>query len=427
MKHYLNKLPQDIRGIIHNISQAAVEERVSAYLVGGFVRDLILGEPNFDLDLTVDGDAIKLAQNLARKFQARIVIHKRFGTATLTFCHKKIDFATSRKECYPESACLPVVSPSSLKDDLARRDFSINAMAIEISNKNFGRLIDHFNGKEDLDNKKIRVLHNLSFIDDPTRILRAIRFEQRYGFNIEANTMALLKDAVNLSMLDVVEPQRIRDEIILLLKEKDPVPALKRLNSLAGLKFIHPCLKLKRAGFSLLRNVSRQIAEFSRNYPGLRRLDTWLIYFCALVDGLSLKNSEAVCRKFVFRKGEEKRIIAYKKIKRGLISKLCDKKIKFSGIYELLEAQSYEVVLMVRVRFANNVLNANVDHFFNRLSTTRIHTSGNDLHQLGLEPGPGYQKIFKQVLDAKLNNTVKNKQEELALIKQLIKKHGETK
>ncbi|MCX5711517.1 MAG: hypothetical protein NTY47_00375 [Candidatus Omnitrophica bacterium] len=170
MKQYLDKLPEDIKNIIHTVSQAGSEEHVSVFLVGGFVRDLILAEPNFDLDFTVDGDAIKLAQNLAQKFQAKIVIHRRFGTATITFCCKKIDFATSRKECYPESACLPVVSPGSLKDDLARRDFSINAMAIEVSENNFGRFVDYFNGKEDLENKKIRVLHGLSFIDAKIRL-----------------------------------------------------------------------------------------------------------------------------------------------------------------------------------------------------------------------------------------------------------------
>jgi hypothetical protein len=190
-----------------------------------------------------------------------------------------------------------------------------------------------------------------------------------------------------------------------------------------GLSFINSSLKLKNADFALLKDISELISGFSENYPGLRRLDSWLIYFCALVDRLSLKNTAEVCRKFVFRKGEEKRIIAYKEIPRGLIKKLSDKNIKFSGIYNLLEPQSYEVIVMLRARYAEKVLNANVDHFFRRLSTTRIHISGNDLCRLGLVPGSHYQKIFKHVLDAKLDNKVKDKAQELELVRRIIKKH----
>ncbi|MCX5711516.1 MAG: hypothetical protein NTY47_00370, partial [Candidatus Omnitrophica bacterium] len=232
---------------------------------------------------------------------------------------------------------------------------------------------------------------------------------QRYGFKIEPHTLGLLKDAIKLNMLEVVQPQRVRDEVILLLKEYNPIRAIKRLNSLVGLKFINVSLNLDNADFALFRNISREISGFNKNYPGLRRLDPWLIYFCAMIHNLSLKNSIEICRKFVFRKGEEKRIIAYKKINREFIRKLCDKKIKFSGIYRLLEPQSYEVILMLKAGFANNVLSKNIDHFFSRLSTTRIHTSGNDLRELGLKPGPHYQKIFRQLLDAKLDNKVRNK------------------
>lgn len=179
MKEYLRKLPKEIQDLISKAARVASGNNISAYLVGGFVRDLLLGVKNLDLDIVVEGDGIKFAQDFAHTLKAKLILHRRFGTATITLGYNlKIDIATARKETYPYPACLPVVTSGTIEDDLARRDFTINAMAISIMQKDFGRFIDLLYGKHDLYHKKIRVLHNLSFIDDPTRILRAIRFEK---------------------------------------------------------------------------------------------------------------------------------------------------------------------------------------------------------------------------------------------------------
>jgi len=419
MKQYLVKLPEELRSLIRSISDTAELEHLPVYLVGGFVRDLILGVDNLDLDISVEGDAMLFAQKLTQKLGAKIVVHKRFGTATITLGHKKIDFATSRKESYPELACLPVVSPSVLRDDLARRDFTINAMAIELSAKNYGKLIDYFAGRSDLVNKKIRILHDLSFLDDPTRIIRAIRFEQRLGFKIEPHTLGFLKAAIKAKMLEKVQPQRVRDEIILLLKEAFPIGGIKRLNGLVGLKFISPSLKQYRK--SLLDNIDHKLDLFKKSHPRLRKLDVWLIYFCGIIDSLSIKDTVLLCRRFVFRRGEEKRILSYKNISSRFVKELSKKSIKFSRIYDLLEPLSYEVILLLQIRYANKMLVRNVDSFFARLSGTRIHASGRDLHSLGLKPGPGYQKIFKKVLQAKLDGKVISREDELILIRKLLK------
>ncbi|MCX5710840.1 MAG: tRNA nucleotidyltransferase, partial [Candidatus Omnitrophica bacterium] len=196
MKKYLERLPKEIRELVYFTKDLAAYRGMPAYLVGGFVRDLILGVRNFDLDIVVVGDGIKFAEYFSRALKAKLIRHKRFGTATVVLKPGlKIDIATARSEFYPHPAHLPVVKPGSLKDDLFRRDFTINAMAISLVEKDFGRLIDCYGGKNDLKARSIRVLHALSFIDDPTRIIRAIRFEQRFDFKIDPDTLKLLKEA----------------------------------------------------------------------------------------------------------------------------------------------------------------------------------------------------------------------------------------
>jgi tRNA nucleotidyltransferase (CCA-adding enzyme) len=238
MRNRLHKLPQEIKDLIYLASNIATENNMPVYLVGGFVRDLLLEVKNLDLDFVIEGDGIKFAEDLATILKARLIRHRRFGTATIvlnpvrvitSFSRLpivsrgvKIDIATARRETYPRPASLPLVTRGTLEDDLARRDFSVNAMAISITKKDFGKLVDFFCGKDDLQHKKVRILHSLSFIDDPTRMLRAIRFEQRYNFKIEPHTLKLLKVAAAIKMLEKVQPQRLRDELILILKEAHP-------------------------------------------------------------------------------------------------------------------------------------------------------------------------------------------------------------
>jgi tRNA nucleotidyltransferase (CCA-adding enzyme) len=384
------------------------------------VRDLILGVKNLDLDIVVEGDGIKFAEDLATILKAKLIRHGRFGTATVTILHKKIDIATARKEIYPYPASLPEVTPGKLNDDLSRRDFTINAMAISISGKNPGRLIDIFSGKRDLRHKKIRILHTLSFIDDPTRILRAIRFEKRYNFEIESKTLKHLKEAVKLRMLEKVQPQRIRDDLILILKEKEPLKQIKRLQVLVGLDFISPHLSVSKKTFMFLNSINEQIDWFGKVYHDRRSIDAWLIYFLGLIDSLGAQEVKSICQKYVFRKGEEKRIFAYKKIDAEFISQLSEKKIKPSKIFSLLEPLSYEVILALKAKYKNRYLVEHIEDFLEIYNGMCIYTSGYDLNNLGITPGPSYQEIFTKVLNAKLDGLVKTKKEELTLIRKLI-------
>ncbi|MEW6101411.1 MAG: poly(A) polymerase, partial [Candidatus Omnitrophota bacterium] len=418
----LGNLPKEIQGWIDIASTVASLEKVNVYLVGGFVRDLLLGAQNFDLDIVVEQEGIKFAREFAKRLRSELIIHQRFATATLFVRpHLKIDVATVRKECYPKPASLPEVSSGCLREDLFRRDFTINAMAISIGKKDFGSLIDYFSGKEDLRNKKIRVLHPLSFIDDPTRILRAIRFEMRYGFGIEPKTLGLLKDAVGLGMLNKLEPQRLRDELILIFKEKEPLKEISRIDRLAGFNFIKEGLSLSGKTRGFLSSVDKQVKWYRDSCQKCRHINSWLVYLGGLLDSCGQKETKNICRKFALRKGEEKILLSYKGVKESSIRQLEQEGIQAYRVFSLLESLSYEAVLLLRAKYNNAQLRKHLADFLHTHAGVRIHINGMDLKGLGIASGPLYQKIFRQVLKAKLNGLVGTKEEELALVKKIIR------
>lgn len=212
--------------IIESVGKLADKLKIKAYIVGGPVRDKLLGIKNFDLDFVVEGDGIKFAEALNKSLKGRLTKYPAFGTATIKSKSKKVDIVTARKETYKEPGAYPSVKPGEIKDDLFRRDFTINAMAIAVNKKGFGKLVDFYNGQKDLKKGLIRVLHDKSFMDDPTRIFRAVRFAVRFGFKIEPHTKKLMKDAVLGGFLGDVNTGRIRKEIELFLKEKNPKKCL---------------------------------------------------------------------------------------------------------------------------------------------------------------------------------------------------------
>ena len=420
MKRYLDKIPQEIRDVINKIRDIAAKRNTPAYLVGGLVRDLILGVKNLDLDIVVEGDGIGLAQDFADSLAARITVHRQFGTATVFVKPGlKVDFSSSRQEHYPSPGHLPVVRTGSLKDDLFRRDFTINAMAIGLKDS---RLVDYFGGLNDLRHKVIRVLHPLSFIDDPTRILRAVRFEQRYNFKIEPGSLKFLRQAVRLKMLGRIHPHRTRDDLILMLKEKEPIKEIKRIEKLTGFGFILTRLKLNPKAYAFLRALKKEIGYFRKNYTQRRPLDAWVIYLIGLLGELDARTIKNICVKFGLRRGEEKRLLSYRLFQGRCVKDLSNPAIKPARIFALLEPLSYETILALRAKYNNPVFKRNITDFLDIYNGMRILVSGNDLAGLGVLPGPRYQKIFTQVLKAKLNGQVRTKEEELALTKQLLKK-----
>jgi tRNA nucleotidyltransferase (CCA-adding enzyme) len=234
-------LPAELVALIKQAASITVRKTLLLYLVGGIVRDLLLGQPNFDLDLVVEGDAIGLAKEIAEKVEGKLSVHKMFNTAKIVLDKWTIDIAMARTETYARPGALPVVAPGTLKTDLFRRDFTINAMAVSLNTDNYGELMDLYGGLNDLKKKCMRILHEKSFFDDATRIWRAVRYEQRLGFQIEPDTLRLLSR--NVPLLKTVGGYRLRRELELVLKEKEPEKALTRAYELGVLKELHPSLK----------------------------------------------------------------------------------------------------------------------------------------------------------------------------------------
>jgi len=272
MKNYLQNVDKKLLRIIQTVSRESDRNQLPTYVVGGIVRDLIIGKKNHDLDINVKGDAIGLAKILARKWKTPVIIYKIFQTASIYLSKDvRVDLTRTRKERYVHPGALPVVQPGTLKEDLYRRDFTINAMAISINADSFGRLIDEFGGLKDLSRKKIRILYDRSFIDDPTRILRAVRFEQRYQFKIERQTLKLIKSALNKKVEATVKPPRYFSEFKKILLEPQPIKPLRRLHLIGGLRFLDTKLKVQ---FQLLMQLHKRI-QLMKQKPLYWSFDGW--------------------------------------------------------------------------------------------------------------------------------------------------------
>ncbi|MDE0300219.1 MAG: hypothetical protein OXN17_16410 [Candidatus Poribacteria bacterium] len=233
-----SSIPRDIFDLLRNIGS---NSRLPICIVGGFVRDLLLGSENLDLDIVVEGDAISFTQKLGENWGWEVQAHRRFGTATLIQPSRaRIDFASARSETYERPGALPLVSPGTMEEDLRRRDFSINALAVRLNAKRFGELVDCCDGVKDLRSGRVRALHSKSFIDDPTRIFRAVRYEGRYGFQIESEDRTRICEAIEQDVLDLISGERIRNEINRILAE-DAVPRMiQRLRQFQVFRAIHP-------------------------------------------------------------------------------------------------------------------------------------------------------------------------------------------
>ncbi|NQS99962.1 MAG: CCA tRNA nucleotidyltransferase [Candidatus Omnitrophica bacterium] len=296
MKIKIN-LPRNISSVMRKIGNIADANGLAVYLVGGCVRDILLEVENLDLDIVVEGNALEFIKLLRSEIDLDVLTHPRFGTATVTLPNGfKIDFTSARKENYAHPAALPSVTFSSINDDLFRRDFSINALAAKIDRSNFGQLLDLFEGQKDLKAARVRILHDQSFIDDPTRIVRAIRFAQRYNFRIESETLKLMRQAIASGLLKKISRFRLGREFILLLKEKQPLPAIELFDQLCGLKIIHPMIKLDKIAKAGLKARPAK--------------SDWLVYFSLLTRKLNAEQLEKLCCDFCLTRIDKRRLKA---------------------------------------------------------------------------------------------------------------------
>jgi tRNA nucleotidyltransferase (CCA-adding enzyme) len=420
MKNRLKKLPPEFRKALNVVSQQAQLLGINIYLVGGIVRDLILGREHFDLDIVVEGDAISLCRRVAEYLNVYFNKHHAFGTATVYFENFKMDFATARSEYYSSWGNLPKVKPASLREDLFRRDFTINAMAISLNRNDYGKLIDFYNGLFDLKQGLIRVLHRNSFLDDPTRVLRAVRFEQRFYFKIEKHTFSLMKDALRRGALQRVHPHRWRDELILILGEIKPYRYIKRMENLSIFSFIEPTIKLHKKDFRLLLRIERAVALYKKEFKNYRELERWILYLSAILIKLPKKDILRFLDKFAFKKRDRVRIISIKESlsKMNILSK----KLKPHRIYRIINHLSFESIVFFYAYYPHKVLRKNIKYFLNNLVGIRLKIKGDALRTLGIVPRKLYSKILERVLYAKIDRNFMSAQEELREVKHILKK-----
>ena len=420
MKRKLKRIPKHFQEILKVASQIAAQSGFKIYLVGGVVRDLMLGKAIFDLDIVVEPDAIRFAQSLAEHFKTKFRRHHSFGTATVYFGKYKIDFATARKEHYPHWGALPKVSPVTLKEDLFRRDFTINAMAISLNKKDYGQIVDFYNGLEDLKKGIIRILHPDSFLEDPTRILRAIRFEQRFSFKLEKNTSKLMKEALGVGALRFVHAHRLRDEIILILKEPQPYRYIKRLDKLTRLSFMDDTLRLGPKNYQRILRVKKAISFYNKRFKKHRELDEWLLYLAAILIELSHERIVKFLQRFDLRKGERIRILSAKEnLKKA---KRIGRKTTPYALYQFLNPLSFETILFFYAYYNQKILKKNIELFFDKLARVRLKVKGADLGKLGIRPGTIYTRLFEQLLKIKLNKNITTKQEEFKEADKIFKR-----
>lgn len=406
----LSNLDGRLVRIVGTIGREAGRRRLSAYVAGGTVRDIILGKKNLDLDVMVEGDAIRLAGVLARRWKALLTVHRRFGTACLHLPGgMRVDFSAARKERYAHPGALPAVRRGGLTEDLCRRDFTINAMAIAINPDCFGRLIDPFGGLRDLSKKKIRVLYDQSFIDDPTRILRAVRFEQRFRFRLDRRTLSLMKMAVLEEAVDTVKPPRYFAEFKKLLGEPDPLRCLKRLRHLGGLQFFgfKPAVCFRE-----LSRMHRRIQGI-RQKPLYRRHNRWwLVYFMGLMAEADDRTTENVLAKCHFTR-DEREGIRQSRNAGGILKNLSGRNLPPSQVYRILRPLSGEVIVYLRVRTADAGVWRRIDRFLAEDMRVRLRITGEDLKRAGIAPGRQMGRALEDVLCLKIDKRVRTKREEL--------------
>jgi tRNA nucleotidyltransferase (CCA-adding enzyme) len=410
--------PKKVTTVLKHIGRLANSFGYTAFVVGGLVRDLLLGCKNLDLDIVIEPNAMDFGRILSKDLGGTLVVHKKFGTCTVFMKNgMKIDLATARKETYEKPAALPTVEFSSLKNDLIRRDFTINAMAASLNKENFGQLIDFFGGEADLARGRIRALHDKSFIDDPTRIFRAVRFEQRLGFAVEKHTEELILGAVEKEMIEKVQPQRIRDEIMLILQEEGALKALKRMAELHELKFIHHDLKLDRKMVELYGSIDMTCRGYG-SLPGKGPAERWLIYLMALLEQLSHKEIASICREFVFRKSDTMRILSYKRYGKAAARALAgNARMRPSEVYKILNKLSDEAMMLLLASATSKLAKARIKDFIGKHSLVRIAVKGDDIKALGLKPGPKFKKILDKVLHKKIDGELRTRTDELKFIK----------
>jgi tRNA nucleotidyltransferase (CCA-adding enzyme) len=418
-------LTPETLSVIRLVKMEAERQELPLYIVGGSVRDLLLGRPVKDIDFTIEGDAARLAEALLRRYAGRVVFHSRFGTATWTLDETtfnrlgvpllgasaypaSLDLISARSESYSQPGALPTVRRSTLPDDLRRRDFTINAMALRLDGSRYGQLYDPLGGQEDLARRQIRILHARSFVDDPTRMIRAVRYAERYGFQIQEETLHLVDNNAR-SILSGLSGERLRHEFDLIFEEENPSVMLQRLAELDLLNPINPVLH--HANFEL-PFIDILPAEFGGiTIPDIHSFKQTLGWILWLMP-LSAFDIDLLSRRLDFPALLTKSVQAASALIAKLPTTLAWKPSQWTFYLEELPSTSVYAVYLMRMEPA-------LRDYLVIWRKVKPTINGNDLKQRGLQPGPRYTDILRQLRAAWLDGEVQSREEELKLLETL--------
>ncbi len=419
------RLPDDFCRLLHRAGELAESMGFRIFLVGGIVRDMFLRIDNLDVDLVVEGDGIRFARSFAEGIAARVAAHDKYKTAVLTLGDgRHIDVATARVEYYKAPGGFPVVEESTLKLDLYRRDFTINTMAIALNPPRFGQLIDFFGALRDIKEKKVRVLHSLSFVEDPSRILRAVRFEQRYGFSLGKQTLSLVHSAVKAGFLKGIPGRRISHEMVQLLSEEDPSPGMERLRDLGVLEAIHPDLSFSPGVRDTFARVRETVLWFSLLYTH-ERLSVWFLYLLALIDHLKPKKIIAIGASLGLSDNEIRRMLAAKDGVNEILKAFATKQDKVPAwVVQTIEGASLEVILFAMSKTRSREVKEKISSYVTTWRHYRPPVTGQDLIAIGFRQGRFLGDCLKSIREKGLNGEIRDFSEALAFAREFLMTGG---
>lgn len=422
-----DRLPKDVLDILEKAGALGRSRQTPVYVVGGFVRDLLLKTPNHDIDLVVEGDGIGFARAFAGVLGGRVRVHKKFLTSVVIFPgaggkEERVDVATARLEYYESPAALPTVEHSSIKMDLYRRDFTINALAIRLDCEPMGEIVDFFGGQKDIRDRVIRVLHTLSFVEDPTRCLRAVRFEQRYHFRIGPATEKLIKNDVSLKLLDKLSPSRLFNEFEHICAEETAILCIRRLHELGILQAIHPQLSINPDRKEMLIRTAKVMAWYRLLYID-EEMRPWLVYFLVLCSSLTYAVTLEVFRRLGIPPALKNEVLGCRGKARSLRSSLkrltATPGFRVSALCAMLRPLPVEFVLYLMADMEVPETRRALSRYITVWRTEKPGVDGSDLKKLGLAPGPAYGVILQRLLEAKLDGTAASPEEQLSLAREL--------
>jgi tRNA nucleotidyltransferase (CCA-adding enzyme) len=397
--------------ILKIVSSLLARLHYKGYLVGGMVRDLIQGKPNVDMDITVEEDGIQFAKELARELPGKLTIHETFMTATITSDDFLLDIATTRNEYYRIPGDLPQVFLGSFKEDMLRRDFSINALALSLNEENFGEVIDVVGGKEDIQNGLLRVLHPNSFIEDPTRILRGFRFCGRFGYQFDESTLMLLKNALDKHVFKTVSYQRIAGELKRIMEEKNPSKIFSLLLEYSILEILGFPMANKKNSQILLKKIGK-----------MRKIeDPQLFYALFLTWEVSKEDLVDVLVRLELPKGIVQICLSRPD---GILAlnhlRDFEKDLTDYEIYKTLKIYPSEIFVLLDVTLDKSIKSI-MKRFLHAKIKSKVKISGNDIKEMGIEPGIIYGQIFEEIEKLRVEGKIRTKKQEVAFVRGLKK------